>query len=360
MATTRSSWEKGELVLPDGQTVEATFPVIISASRATDLPAFYAERFMADLRAGWTQWRNPFNGVLSYIGFAKTRLIVFWSKNPAPLLPHLDELKQRGLDFFFQFTLNDYEAERLEPNVPPLETRIATFQQLSEQVGRSRVFWRFDPLVLTDTLTLEALLKRIERLGDRLAPYTERLVFRFIDIHAYRSVAANLAKAGIHARELTQAEQLLAAQRLGELARNWGITVATCGEAIDLARYGIEHSHCLDARHLVCTFSHDHALMDFLGARYIHDDLFCGEAHWEAPEKPRKDKGQRTSCGCVPSKDIGEYNTCPHCCHYCYANVSTRSAVQNWQGLQRDAPRAEIRREPPDPARGGHALFFAP
>ncbi|MGN0891137.1 MAG: DUF1848 domain-containing protein [Candidatus Spyradenecus sp.] len=334
MATARGNWEKGEIVLPDGRTVEAAMPVIISASRATDLPAFYAERFMADLRSGWTQWKNPFNGVTSFIGFAKTRLIVFWSKNPAPLLPHLDELDRRGLNTLFQFTLNDYQTERLEPNVPALDDRIATFRSLSERVGRSRVFWRFDPLVLTDTLPLDALLERIERLGDRLAPYTERLIFSFIDIHAYRSVASNLAKAGIAAREFTQEEIIRAAQRLGELARNWGITVATCGEAFDLTRYGIEHSHCLDARHLVRTFSHDHALMNFLGARHIPGDLFGGEAHWEAPEKPRKDKGQRTTCGCVPSKDIGEYNTCPHLCRYCYANADAASAVRNWRARQ--------------------------
>lgn len=334
MATARGNWEKGEIVLPDGRTVEAALPVIISASRATDLPAFYAERFMADLRSGWTQWKNPFNGVKSFIGFAKTRLVVFWSKNPAPLLPHLDELDRRGLNTLFQFTLNDYQTEGLEPNVPALETRIATFQQLSERVGRSRVFWRFDPLVLTDTLSLDTLLDRIERLGDRLAPYTERLIFSFIDIYAYRSVATNLAKAGISAREFKQEEVLRVAQRLGELARGWGITVATCGEAFDLARYGIEHSHCLDAHHLVRTFSHDHELMNFLGARYIPGDLFGEEAHWKAPEKPRKDKGQRAACGCVMSKDIGEYNTCPHLCRYCYANANAESAVRNWRAKQ--------------------------
>lgn len=137
----------------NGTVVIAQAPLIISASRATDIPAFYTDRFFRRLEKGYIRWRNPFSGQDSYVSFYNTRFIVFWSKNPAPLLPYLSTLKERGIGCYIQYTLNDYEAEGLEPNVPPLAQRIDTFRRLVDALGMGAVVWRFDPLILTDRIT---------------------------------------------------------------------------------------------------------------------------------------------------------------------------------------------------------------
>ena len=130
--------------------VEAIAPVIVSASRATDIPAFYADWFFNRLDKGYLAWRNPFNGKDSYVSFANTRFVVFWSKNPKPLIPYLPILKDKGIGFYIQFTLNDYDAEQLEPGVSRLAERIDTFKRIVDEYGLGSVVWRFDPLILTD------------------------------------------------------------------------------------------------------------------------------------------------------------------------------------------------------------------
>ena len=323
-------WAKDEIELKDGTRVAAQMPVIVSASRSTDVPAFYADWFMERLKAGYIKWINPFNGVPLYVGFKKMHCIVFWSKNPAPMIPYLDELDTICPNYYFQFTLNDYDAEGIEPRVPPLPDRIETFKRLSERVGRDRVIWRFDPLILTDKLAVKDILEKVERLGDKIAAYTSRLVFSFIDIKSYAKVGKNLERGGIAAREFSSDEMREVAQRIGELVKGWNIAAGTCGEIADLDRYGIEHNRCVDDRLMVKCFSHDAELMKFIGARYVEPDMFSNPSGgWELDDY-RKDAGQRKACGCIMSKDIGEYNTCPHLCHYCYANTNNAAALENW------------------------------
>ncbi len=321
------------MTLPDGEEVSAQMPVIVSASRSTDIPAFYADWFMERLREGYVKWFNPFNNVPLYVSFKRTRLIVFWSKNPAPMLPHLDELDGICPNYYFQYTLNDYDDERIEPRVPPVDDRVATFLRLSERLGRDRVVWRFDPLMLTDTMGVRDLLGKIERLGDRIAPHAARLVFSFIDIDAYKKVSGNLAKGGVRAREFSRDEMLALAEGIGRLSKGWGLPVGTCAEAIELEQYGIEHNRCIDDRLMVKCFPHDRELMKFIGATCVEDEepLFGKEAVWMPADIAKKDSGQRAACGCIMSKDIGEYNTCPHLCHYCYANTNNAAALANWE-----------------------------
>ena len=241
----------------------------------------------------------------------------------------LDVIDASGRNYYFQFTLNDYDPEKIGPRVPPIEERIETFKRLAKRLGRDRVVWRFDPLILSDSLTVAKLLEKVERLGDRLAAFTSRLVFSFIDIAAYKKVAANLERGGIKAREFSPGEMEEIAGRIGELVKGWGIKAATCGEIKDLERFGIEHNRCIDDRLIVKCFSHDTELMKFVGARFVPGDpLFGVPDRWE-PGDHRKDKGQREACGCIMSKDIGEYNTCPHLCRYCYANASEDVVLSN-------------------------------
>ena len=195
-------WNKVPIQTENGGSVEGVAPVIVSASRRTDIPAFHAEWFVRRLQAGYAKWTNPFNGTPQYISFAKTRAVVFWTKDPRPMLPHLAGLDRRGIGYYFQFTLNDYEAEGLEPGVPPLSERIATFRELAQTIGKAKVVWRADPLLLADGLDVERLVERVTRIGERVHPWTEKLVIAFADIERYAKVRNRLREFGRGCREL--------------------------------------------------------------------------------------------------------------------------------------------------------------
>ena len=312
---------KEEIVFGNEERSSAQMPIIISASRSTDVPAFYVKWFVKRLREGWCSWKNPFNGEVRKVAFAKTRIIMFWSKNPKPMLGRLDEVEELGFSqYYFQFTLNDYDNERLEPNVSSVEERIDTFRRLSDRIGKERVIWRFDPLLLSDKISIDVLLERIATIGRQLKGYTEKLVFSFIDIASYRKVQKNLT--GLKCREFSQDDQIRFAQGLSQLNIELSLELATCAEQVDLSAYGIKHNKCVDDELMMRLFHDDAALMDFIGAEY---DMFNG---WQI-KKSKKDKGQRKACGCVVSKDIGMYNTCPHLCRYCYANFSDELVMKN-------------------------------
>ncbi len=291
------AWEKISISIDDREVL-AHAPLIISASRSTDIPAFFAEEFFRTLERGYTLWRNPFNNKESAISYTQTRFIVFWSKNPHPLLNHLDALGDRG--YYIHFTLNDYEKEGYELGLQPLAKRIADFREISERVGKERIIWRFDPLILSDQISIQSLLDRIEHLGDHLHGYTERLVFSFVDIESYKKVKSSFHRRHIAYHDWTAEDMIEFALGLQELNKKWGFQLATCSEEIELALFDIQHSKCVDDALIARLAPHDKKLMEFL-------------------KGTKKDKGQRKHCGCVPSKDIGEYNTCLHKCIYCYA-----------------------------------------
>lgn len=324
---------KIQIIRENGEIAEAQAPVIVSASRSTDIPAFYADWFLHRLKSGYSAWINPFNGVRSFVSYANTRIIVFWSKNPKPLLAAsgcLDYLKEKYINSYIQFSLNDYAAEKLERGVPPLQERIDTFKRLVDRLGFGKVIWRFDPMILTNTIRIEELLNKAHNIGDQLKGYTEKMVFSYADIRTYRKVQANLEKNCINFREFETEDMLAVAKGLSDLNRTWGYTLATCGEKVDLEHYGIAHNKCIDDDLMIKYFSNDQKLMDFLGVEIIKGDLFNQKATI-IKKKNNKDKGQREFCGCILSKDIGEYNTCPHICEYCYANTGKDTALRNWQ-----------------------------
>ena len=326
----------------NGEQVEAQAPIIVSASRSTDIPGFYSDWFLHRLKVGYSAWTNPFNGVRSYVSYQSTRLIVFWSKNPKHLLDEnglLDYLAAKDINCYVQFTLNDYVAEKLEHGVPSVDDRVATFKALVDKLGFGKVIWRFDPLILTDKIGVVDLLRKVKNIGDQLKGYTEKLVFSFADIAAYKKVKANLVHYGINYREFQEADMVQFASGLQELNHNWGYTLATCGEKIDIEKYDIVHNKCVDDDLMIKYFSGDAKLMAHLGVEIEDADLFGGERK-VVKKKNNKDNGQRQFCGCIASKDIGEYNTCAHLCEYCYANNSKEAALCNLQ-VHRNNPLAE-------------------
>jgi DNA repair photolyase len=324
------NWNKVKIKIQSGEFVEAQAPVIISASRSTDIPAFYSDWFFHRLKEGYVKWKNPFNGAPLYVSFDKARLIVFWTKNAKPIINRLDLLDEKQLNYYFQFTLNDYDAEKLEPRVPNVQARIETFLQLSEQTGKEKVIWRFDPLILTAKIGVDELLQKIESIGKQLKNYTDKLVFSFADIKIYRKVQNNLQSSSIPYQEFNERTMNEFAAGLQYLNRNWHFELASCAEQIPLEKYGIVHNKCVDDDLMIKLFPHDKTLMDFLGVTITPPDMFNPEGNVEK-KRNGKDRGQRQFCACIASKDIGEYNTCPHLCEYCYANANKNIALTNWK-----------------------------
>lgn len=340
-----ANWKKTEITIEGGKKVLAQTPEIISASRSTDIPAFYADWFFQRLEKGYSVWTNPFNGVKSYISYDKTRFIVFWSKNPRPLLNYLHILEKRNIKCYIQYTLNNYENEKLE-KVPSLEKRIETFKLLVNRLGIGSVVWRFDPMILTDDISVEDLLAKVQYIGDQLKGYTKKLVFSFVDINLYKKVKKNLEQNKISYYEWTEEQMENFAQRLSimNMERGWNYSIATCGEKINIKKYGIEHNRCIDGDLITKIAWKDSELMNFMkvkiedvptptffsetkipqGAIMLSNNKYFISAH-------KKDLGQREQCECMAAKDIGEYNTCPHLCEYCYANSSKEAAINNWK-----------------------------
>lgn len=322
-------WQKEKIKLDNNTTVDAQAPIIISASRSTDIPTFYSDWFISRWEAGYIKWTNPFNGQPLYVSFKNTRLVVFWTKNPRPMFKHLDYLDKSIPNYYFQFSLNDYDKEKYEAKVPSVESRIKTFKELSQRLGKKRVVWRYDPLILTKDIDVNELLRRVKNIGNQIHEFTEKLVFSFVDIDIYRKVENNLKKEDVPYIEWTTQNMEEFAKGISQINKDWGLQLGTCSEKIDLDKYGIVHNKCIDDDLMIDLFSHDSQLMDFLGVEIKQPDLFSdGEI---IKTRNLKDKGQREDCGCIMAKDIGQYNTCPHECNYCYANTSKEIAKKNYK-----------------------------
>ncbi len=276
--------------------------MIISASRRTDIPAWFSTWFMNRVREGFVWVRSPFKpGQIRRYSLRPedVDVIVFWSKNPKPLMDYLDELDEAGYRYYFQFTLNDYPSV-LEPNLPPLEERLETFKALSRRVGPSRVVWRWDPIVISSLTPVEHHLEHFEKVADALQGYSERVAISLLDF--YGKVAARLQRltkeAVITFRYITddafRGELLDLVGGIRSIAVQRGFHIYSCAETVDLACVGVPRGACIDAD----------LIGRLLGTRY----------------EGRKDNGQRAQCLCTESVDIGAYNTCRHKCVYCYAN----------------------------------------
>lgn len=264
--------------------------MILSVSRRTDIPAFYSEWFYQRIREGFVCVRNPMNvHQISRIRLSPEVVdcIVFWTKNAAPMLNKLDGLKE--YDYYFQFTVNNYGKEA-EPHVPELSGRLETFMRLSEQIGRERVIWRYDPFLFSDKYTPEFHLKSFEKIASALETYTEKCVFSFVDVYPSKN-SRNLK--GLNFRQPSFEELDCFAGELSHIGKSHGLVLATCAEVIDLAKHGIGHNSCIDKE---------------LIERITGEALDVGS------------DGQREHCRCVKCDDIGAYDTCPHGCIYCYAN----------------------------------------
>lgn len=283
--------------------------MIISASRRTDIPAYYPDWFCNRIREGYVCVRNPMNfHQVSRISLSPDVVdgIVFWTKNPLPLMTRLEEL--RAYPFYFQFTLTPYGKD-VEPGVPSKnDVILPVFQELSRRIGPERVIWRYDPILFTDRYTMDYHITFFSQLARRLEGYIRKCIISFVDL--YRNTQANMDGLGL--ATLTGKEIAELAQRLADIAGKHHLVLETCAEQIDLSPYGIAHGHCID-RNLLGQIARCRLSLD-------------------------KDKNQRPECGCMSSIDIGMYDTCRHGCRYCYATHSLKTVACNMQAHDPNSP----------------------
>lgn len=272
--------------------------MILSVSRRTDIPAFYTDWFFNRLKAGYVLVRNPMNyHQVSKITLAPEVIdcIIFWTKNPAPIIEKLDLLTE--YNYYFQITVTPYD-EKIETKVPAKPIVIEAFKQLSNKIGKEKTIWRYDPIILTDELDIGYHDRQFELIANALEGYTNRCIISFIDL--YKKAERNMNK--IPLKPIDAQVMLEIGGMIKTVAGKHGLKVETCSELIDLSSIGIDHTKCIDDR---------------LISRIIGQEL-----------RIDKDKNQRDICGCAASVDIGAYNTCKHGCLYCYANFSD-AAVRN-------------------------------
>ncbi len=231
--------------------------------------------------------------------------IVFWTRNPRPLFPYLEELDDRGYRYYFQYTLLDYPPE-LEPGALPLAASLETFQELAHRIGPERVIWRYDPVIFSPALGAEFHQKAYERIARALKGYTRRSVISIVDLYPRLGKRLNdLGKQGFllyGENEIPEGWLKDCMISLARTAGDNGMEITSCAERSDV-RFGIQPGKCID----------DRLIRDIFGIKVTR----------------RKDPGQRKHCGCVISRDIGVYDTCVFGCRYCYATTSFQRAAAN-------------------------------
>ncbi len=278
---------------------------IISASRRSDIPALYSRWFLRRLEEGFCDWIQPFGGQLNRVSLkAEDCLaIVFWTRNPAPLLPALQGLKAGGYFFYFHFTLTGY-PEELETCNPSLEASLRNLQKLAELAGPEAVIWRYDPIVLSSRTPIDFHLRRFARIAREIQGATRQVYISFVDLYGKtkKNFEALNQKFGIGFQEPDFREKKELALRLADRASRHGMMLYACceDELID-AGGGIQKGHCVDIVTVRC--------------------LRPGTN--EAPKR----RPTRDQCGCTESVDIGAYDTCPLGCTYCYATRSRDAAL---------------------------------
>ncbi len=273
--------------------------MIISASRRTDIPAFYSEWFLNRIKEGFVLVPNPYNPQM----VNKIRLnpdvvdcFVFWTKNPKPMINKLDHLKE--YKYYFQFTVNPYQKD-IESNVPPLQKRIDIFKQLADKIGKEKVVWRYDPILINDKYTVRFHKEAFAEIAYQLKEHTERCMLGFID--HYKHIQAEMHKHNIKPLVMEDIREM--AVSFYQTIQPYPIHLDTCTVKVDLSDLGIPTGMCID-KELI--------------------ELIIGY-----PISAKKDKNQRDVCQCIESIDIGTYATCLHGCNYCYAITGNNKLLKN-------------------------------
>lgn len=263
--------------------------MIISASRRTDIPAFYSQWFFNRVKEGYVLVPNPFNPkMISKVSLKPEVVdcIVFWTKNPIQMIDRLKELE--NYKYYFQFTLNPY-GEDIENNLPLIEKRIEIFKHLSDKIGKEKVIWRYDPLLTNEKYNISFHKEAFARIAHDLKDHTERCMLGFID--HYHHIRSAVNKHNIKPLLKDEIEEL--AVSFKATIDQYPLELDTCTIKVDLRHLGIPSGLCIDKN---------------LIERIIGYPILA-----------KKDKNQRAVCNCIESIDIGTYESCLNGCIYCYA-----------------------------------------
>ena len=283
--------------------------MIISASRRTDIPTFYSEWFLNRIKEGFLYVRNPMNEhQVSKITLSPEVVdcIVFWTKNPIPMIPRLDELG--AYPYYFQFTLTGYGKD-VESCLPDKKTAlIPAFQTLAQKLGPDRVIWRYDPIAFNQRYTEAYHLQAFEQIAKALRGCTNKCVISFVD--SYHKNRKSLES--MEFRDGSDSDLRKFVRKLSRIAGENNMTLATCAEKMDLSSAGVEHNACIDKGVVEKT----------LGCRI----------------NAKKDASQRPECQCVASVEVGTYNSCGNGCRYCYANFSPETVKKHMAQYDPDSP----------------------
>ncbi len=282
--------------------------MILSVSRRTDIPNYYSDWFIARIKEGFLYVRNPMDAhQISRIDLSPKVVdcIVFWTKNPANMIEKLEDLQKYM--YYFQFTLTGYGKD-VEPNLPNKRKEvIPTFKRLSEKIGKERVIWRYDPILINKRYTMDYHRKAFEEIASNLEDDTEKVVISFVDF--YSKTQRNTR--GLDIRQITNEERVELAGEMARIASKYHLIIETCAEQINLNEVGILHGSCIDKKRIE----------RLLGCKLIVE----------------KDKNQRGACGCFESVEVGAYNTCLNGCKYCYANFNNSKVEENVKLYNQDS-----------------------
>ncbi|MCC8146623.1 MAG: DUF1848 domain-containing protein [Bacteroidales bacterium] len=282
--------------------------MIISASRRTDIPAFYSDWFFNRLQEGFILVPNPFNPKrISQVTLHPNVVdcIVCWTKNPFPILNRLDRLQD--YNYYFQFTLNSY-GQDIEKKVPSLIKRIETFKHLSDKIGPDKVIWRYDPILTNNRFNTDFHKEAFAKIVSELNGYTERCMLGFIDHYSY--IRKEMELLGIN--PLTMEEIREMALSFKESVHNTSIHLDTCTVKVNLSDLKIPSGMCIDID---------------LVERIVGHKI-----------KAKKDSNQRDVCRCIESIDIGMYASCFHDCNYCYAIRNQKDLHSNARLHDKNSP----------------------
>lgn len=285
-------------------------PMIVSVSRRTDIPAFFSEWFIDKIEQGYLYVINPYNRKqVSKIILTPDTVdcFVFWTKDAAPLIDKLHILDEKGFKYYFQFTITPYDRD-IEPGIGDKNEILSTFINLSHRIGKEKVIWRYDPILLSNKYNKEYHYKMFEEYCKRLCISTEKCVISFLDM--YTKTKRNTKDLGLI--DIETEDMLELARELSQIAEGYGLYIETCSEGIDLSSLNIHKGKCID----------DKLIERILG--YSID--------------VKRDENQREACGCVKSIDIGSYNSCRHFCAYCYANYNHAKVVENSEVYDINSP----------------------
>ena len=274
--------------------------MIINTGSRTDTVQYYSDWLLKRFKEGFVYSRNPlFPNIVTRYELNPNILdcVVFCSKNYEPILDRLTEITDK-FNTYFHYTITAYGRD-IEPNVPNIDESIETLIKLSKIVGKQRIAWRYDPILLTKKYTKQVHYNTFNYMSKRLSPHIDRCIFSFVDM--YKKLETNMPEIII----LNNNDKIEIAKNIGSIAKKHNMIIQTCATIEDFKQFGILQSGCMTSEIL-------------------------GNANNITFKKVRH-SGNRQGCKCIENRNIGDYDTCPNGCKYCYANKNPQIAQKNYK-----------------------------